>query len=107
MRIVSQLRVEGMILNAFGNLPDLYRDSRIPTLAIIFEEDKCILFVDLDYFRRESGLLRGVSFVGEMDLIFMGSEFCCDEVCQISALSRAGEIVEELLIFKSHTLELA
>lgn len=34
MRILSQFWVEGIILNAFGNLPDLYRESNIPTLAV-------------------------------------------------------------------------
>ena len=32
MRIISQFWVEGMILNALGSFPDLYRDRSIPTL---------------------------------------------------------------------------
>ena len=61
-------------MNALGNFPALYRDNKIPTLAINPCEGKeMLLFVDFDYFGWERGLGRRAGFfVGEADLVFVG-----------------------------------
>lgn len=80
MRMVSQFSHDGIILKAFGNLPDLYRESRTPTLTVSKLQNRMLLFVDLNDLGRERRPTWFSGFFSELNSVLMSGQFSCYEV---------------------------